>query len=62
MPKLLYNHHISTRLGVVQGTEGKESSRPVAGHVPDRIKVNAGSVKKTSIIGVKKINYGPMAI
>jgi hypothetical protein len=39
---------------MVQGTEGKESSRPVAGQIPARLKVNAGSVKKPSIIGVKK--------
>jgi hypothetical protein len=56
------NHQVSDRLGAVQGTEGKGSSRPVARHVPARLKVNGASVKKTSIVGVKKVNYGPVAI
>jgi hypothetical protein len=48
------NHQVSDRLGAVQGTEGKGSSRPGPEHVPARLKVNGASVKKTSIVGVKK--------
>jgi hypothetical protein len=54
MPKLLIIIRFPTRPGAVQGTEGKEGSRPVARRVPARLKVNGASVKNTSIVGVKK--------